>query len=568
MSISLTSRAAPPGPASPGRTCGVAVRVLSWTLGLAALPARAEGAVEFRIQRGGDVTWMSAPCTATVIERIDNEDGAVTTVELSGPVPLAAGRYEAVVGCPSDEGRVARTVSFAVPRAGPPVKVPVALEPGFLLVKVLRYDTPVVAEIAVFDERGREVASSKDKAIIPVVPGRVRVVARVQTKKHADRPVVGNASAVVVARKKVPVTVDTTDGELVVTLTDNGRKTGGVAALREPGQQTRLVELRAGDKEAVPPGTYELVTQVEGTHDLAEVVTKDLVIVPGKTTARTVAHRTGTLRATVVVDGRRGDASAPVELQYFRPGAEVPFSSGKVGETLHLGPGTIEVRARRTDGGRDDGSSAEARARVTVPAGGAASVTLELASATIDVVTQVGGVPRSLDVEVFPGGTDVAVARATTDAEGRARLSVAPGKVRVRGVLRTPQGDVATEKALVATGKAQLTLNLVVGTAVVQVFEDGVAVPAEVRFFAAPRVRREVAQAEDSLPSGTAMFAVPAGQEAVLEPGTYAVTVKRKGVERRTSDLKVAAGRVVERTVELKVEPAAAEKTRERPRLE
>lgn len=539
---------------------------------LPASPAFADSGVDFRIERRGDVRWGSAPCEAQLIERRGDEDGAVNTVELAGPVTLPAGRYDAVVRCMSDEGPVARTVTFAVPPSGPPVRVPVILDPGFLLVRVLRFDTPVVAEVTVFDERGRLLVTTKDKAVIPVSPGRVRVAARVRPGKRDERarPIVGNAAATVAAGRKVEVTVDTTDGALLVTLTDNGRKAAGVAALREPGQGARIVELRAGEEAEVPPGTYDLVTQLEGTHDLAEVVTRGVTIAPGKTTARTVAHRTGALRAVVLLDGKRVGDDAPVELRYLRPERDTPFHSGRPGETLRLAPGPVEVQARRTDGTSDDGARAEARARASVVSGSVAQPTLSLESATLEVITQVGGKPRPLEIEVFAPGGEAPIARASAGPDGRARLTVAPGSVRVRGVLRAPHGPIATEKITLALGRTAVTLNLVVGTAMVQVFEDGVAVPAEVRFFAAPRARRERLEDDDAVLASAPIVIVQSGQDATLEPGTYAVTVKRKGAERRLSDIKVAAGRIVERTVELA--PAAAapltEKTRARPRLD
>lgn len=520
-----------------------------FTLAVATPLHAADAPVTFSIRKGGDVTWKSGACTADVwLLRARSEELIKSAEDADRALELPLGKYEAVVGCPSEEGMVKRRVAFVV--KGGPLTVPVVLEPGFLLVKVLRFDTPVRAEIVVYDERGREVASSKEKAIIPVPAGRLRVVARV--KDDGPRPVLGNAAATVVAKQKVEVTVDTTDGELTVTLLENGKKAGGVVALRAPGQATRLVELRAGEKGSVPPGTYDLVTQLDDTHDFAEVVTRGIVIVPGKAGVRSVAHRTGMLAPVVLVDGKKPPEGAKIEVELFAPGAATSFHTIAPGVIARLAPGPLEVVARRTDVTLDDGTNATVRQKVTVAAGSKKAVTLDLSSGRLDVQTFLGGKVRALDVEVVIPGGDAPVAKKTADPDGKVSFALGPGRYVVRGVLRSPQGDIAAEQTVtVKKGARALTkVDLIVGTAVVQVFRSGIAVPAEVRFFDVKKTR-----VEDGRPVGAPTLAVPAGQEAVLPPGIYALWIMRKGTERNYSELKIAAGRTVERTVEIK-EPA------------
>jgi hypothetical protein len=523
---------------------GITVVAIALAALLTPVARAAEGRVTFDIRRGGDVQWKSTPCMADVWDLTGGNALARGDVDVASPVELPAGRYEAVVGCASDEGVVKRTVSFSVKDGD--VTVPVQLDPGFLIVTVLRFDTPVRAEITILDEKGREVAASKEKAVIPLCPGKVRVLAKVDDPK-ATRPVFGNASATVTARQKSAVTVDTTDGELTVTLTDNGKKAGGVAALRAPGQATRLVELRAGEKGAVPPGTYDLVTQLDDTHDFGEVVTKNVVILPGKATTKAVAHRTGSIKPIVLIEGKKPPADAKIDVELSVPGAPAPFNTAAVGEALKVAPGTFEIGARRKDTTRDDGSEPVAKQKVTVAAGGAQTITLDLASSLLDVTALLGGKPRGMDVEVLvPGGT-APVARKTAGPDGKASFALAPGRYTVRGVLKAPQGDVVTQQnvSLALGSRMAMKLNLLVGTAVVQVFEDGVSVPAEVRFF-------EQGAIHDGHATGEPVLSVPAGQEAIVPPGVYALVVIRKGNEHIFSDLKVAAGRTVERTVEIK----------------
>jgi hypothetical protein len=76
----------------------------------------------------------------------------------------------------------------------------------------------------------------------------------------------------------------------------------------------------------------------------------------------------------------------------------------------------------------------------------------------------------------------------------------------------------------------------------VQVFAKGVSVPAEVRFFELKK---------DGTKAAEPTLALPAGQEAILPPGAYALVVKRKGKETTLDPIKVAAGGNVERTVEV-----------------
>jgi hypothetical protein len=110
--------------------------------------------------------------------------------------------------------------------------------------------------------------------------------------------------------------------------------------------------------------------------------------------------------------------------------------------------------------------------------------------------------------------------------------------------LKAPQGEITTSKEVTLRGgnTVGLTMDLDVGTANVQVLAKGVAVPAEVRF---------LEKAKDGKVASEPMLAVPAGQEAILPPGTYAVMVKRKGKETPGPDVVVTAGGVVDKSVEV-----------------
>ncbi|OGQ26745.1 MAG: hypothetical protein A2138_23400 [Deltaproteobacteria bacterium RBG_16_71_12] len=445
-------------------------------LSLLLLFAATDPTVTLEVAQGGDVKWQGS-CVAEVFAK-DADTSTTTVSDAAQPFSLASGAWDVVVACPSDEGVVKKTVPLVV--KDDDVTARVAFAPGFLLVNVVRFDTPVSAEVTVLDERGREVAHGKERAVMPVEPGRLRVVAKLD---DGGRHVLGNAAASVTTKKRTDVTVDTTDGELVVLLTDNGKKAGGVAALRQPGQKTRLVELRAGEKGQAPPGSYDLVTQLEDAHDFGEVVTRGVTISPGKTTSKTVAHRTGAARPRVLVDGKA--VTDKVEIDLYAPGAATPFNTVAAGEVLKLQPGKVRLVARLLDRTLDDGTSLSGEATVAVPTGGATAPTIELGAARLDVVTTVGKKPQPLEVSLVPFGAEAAAVTRRTGADGASSFSVSAGTYHVVAALSAPQGEVTTRKQLVLRTGARLglRLDLDIGTAVVQVFEAGVAVPAEVRFY-------------------------------------------------------------------------------------
>ncbi|HEY4222075.1 MAG TPA: hypothetical protein VGO62_12050, partial [Myxococcota bacterium] len=130
----------------------------------------------------------------------------------------------------------------------------------------------------------------------------------------------------------------------------------------------------------------------------------------------------------------------------------------------------------------------------------------------------------------------------------------------VRAILKAPQGNVVTahDVSLALGSKLAVKLNVDVGTAMVQVFENGVAVPAEVRFYkpdaAKPAAPAAGESPEQAGPRGDPVLAVPAGQDALLPPGAYALVVVRGGVTKVFSEIKVVAGKTAERTVDFKAQ--------------
>lgn len=508
--------------------------------GLSLAGAEPSHVARFDVARDG--LKFTGPCSAVV----HDGDGSVVVAldDAARGAPMKAGRYEALLSCPSTEGPLKKTIAFDVARED--VVVPARMVPGFLLVNTTRDGVVVKSRVTVKDERGREVASGFDRAVLPVPPGRLSVSVLVEPKAAGvDRAVVGHAEAVVQEGKKEVVAVDTTDGELLVVVTDNGKEAPAVAALRLPGKRERLVEFEAGRPAPVPPGTYDVVASLKDAHDAHEETKKGVVVVAKKRAQATISHRTGLLAPKVRVDGASLD---DVEIELYDGEAPSPFATIGATEQAKLSPGAYRVVAKRKGATLDDGTELRAEARATVAAGATKHVALDLVPARLVVDVSVGGKPAALPVKVWlPGGASPVV-EARADEKGRAVVALSPGRYRVEALLETPHGALSKER-LLSTKKGetqQATLALDVGVVVVQAFEDGVAVPAEVSF----------TKGEAAAP----YLVVNAGEDAFLPPGTYGLAVKRKGVEQRFGALKVAAGRTLERQVELRAAPSTTTK--------
>jgi hypothetical protein len=503
----------------------------------AALALAAAGDVELKLDVNKDGLKWTGACKATVFhaDKYDGDAQVLSHDDVSEPLSLSAGAYHVVVSCPSTEGNLALTVP--VRATGRSVNKRVKLRPGFVLTEVFREDVPTDAHLTFIDKHGREVQQGQVKVAIPVAPGRYTLHAQVATKK-GQRPVMGTTSITVRAGKKIKPVVDTSDGKLLIELRNNGKKVEGVGALRLPRTPKRLREIGSDQETAASPGTYDLITQISDSHDFAEVVKKDVTIRPGKTTRVKVNHTTGQLAPRLVRDGRTlKDTPASVEL--FLGAAPNSFNTLDAGEIATLQPGRYRVRAKLSKEKLDDGSLVEGEATATVRARQKATVKIDLSAANLEVKTSLGGEAKALKVEVFKEGGKAPVAKKKSDAKGAASFRLPPGKYRVAAVLKATQGPVlAEQKVLLKRGRtAKKKLDLEVGRAVVQVFEDGIAVAAEVLFYAG-------AAAEPIL-------GVPAGQDAYLPAGSYTLSVRRRGKVRTFAPIRVAPGRVVERQVEL-----------------
>jgi hypothetical protein len=510
-----------------------------------ALPVTPEVTVSVVLDKGGDVRWQDEPCRADVVDRdgrvlltVDRTDTIVLGESVRARADDKTGTLDVVVACATTEGTVKKTLRVNALRSS---TVKAKLQPGFVLATVQRAGRGFDADVIVFDAFDHEIARGRDRAVLAVDAGRVRVQGRIpKAVAGTARDVRGEQVIVVRPGVKSQVAIDAGDGDLEVVVTENGRPARGLVALRDPGSSVRSFELMPGEATRVPSGTWDIVTQLQDSHDFREQVTHGVVVAPGKKTVRTVGHATG--RLLPVVSPAEG-----VVVELFLAGAEAPFNQIDPGTEARLSPGRYVVKATR-DETLNDGTKPSASAEVTIAASRLSRVALSPAVADIAVDVDVGGEPRALPVSIFLPDASAPVVTQVADARGVARFRIAPGKAVLAATLATPHGPLEVRREYVLkAGVQQTRLHFDLGRVVVQVMEAGVAVEGTIRFFD---------RLKGGKPTGTPRVSVPSGSDAWLAPGIYVVVVDRKGESRVYGEVKVVAGGLVERALDGQAAPA------------
>lgn len=501
--------------------------------GAAAEGAPPEGNVRFQVAPEG--LRYTGPCSVTVFPA-DPRDASLAEElaheDLDAPLRLPYGSYEWRAACPSTEGTLRRTQALRV--GEPEVRARMALRPAFLLARVVRDGAEVPAAIEVRDAFGRLVQEGRDKAVLPVPPGPLRVVARVDVPGDAaGRP--PSAALEVQAKQgtKRTVQLDASDGELQVDVRENGRPAEAVLALRLPGEALRVLEFAPGERVPVSPGTYDVVSQLAGAHDFAEQVKRKVRVPPRGRVALTLHHDTGTLLPEVRLPGA---AVAPdltpegLEVQLFHPGALQPFNALALEDAATLSPGRYRVVARALRATLDDQSPWRAEAEAVVKKGAVQRVELRFSWATLTLHTSLAGQLRPMEVRVFRPGAEAPVLARQSGSAGRLDLRLPPGGWRVEVLHRTPGGELSTaqEVTLRPSAGREVTLDLDVVPVTVQVMQEGFAVAAEVSF---------------QVPRAAAPFrTLRAGEEDYLPPGRYVLRVHRRGQTFTFPPVELASG--------------------------
>jgi hypothetical protein len=512
----------------------LASALLSLAVAVAAAPEPVTLKVD--VTKGGELRWSDEPCR---LEARSATGEVIATDERGDSVDVPPGAVDIVVACTAKEGVVRRSQHV---QAKKNETLKFALAPATIVATIERDGTKSAGTVVVFDGNNIEVARGADRTAIPVDAGKVRVVALVD--RGGKYPIRGEQNLTIKAGQKSEFVVDASDGELVVSVTDNGRPAPAVIALREPGQQNRVLEVVANTPTAVPSGTWDIVTQLENSHDFREQLTRGVVVTPKKTTNRTIAHSTGTITPQTT-------PATGVLVELLHPGADVAFNQLEAGVPARLSPGRYVVRATG-DTVLEDGAKPTVTITQAVSANSATTLKLQPQTATVDVEVRVGGEPAALPVALTLPAAAAAFITKTTDAAGKTSFAVAPQELVVSTTLTTAHGPLVQQKTLkLVGGQNRIRLDFNVGTSVVQVMEGGTAVVADVAYFA---------KLKGGVPVGEPIVAVKAGEAARLPPGIYTVAVTRGGQQRVIGEAKVAAGRTVERAIDWSAPatPAAA----------
>ena len=506
--------------------------------------------LRLEVNKGGDLRWKNQPCTAVVTDK----DGKVSEFDDAAEFTIAKGNVDVVVSCVANEGTLKKSLKINASK-DQTIKVP--FDPGFLTATIEREGRVSVGQVVVYDDSDHELLRGRDRTVLPVLAGNVRVLAIIdKATANTTRDIRGEARTKINANQKTELKLDASDGELQVTVTENGRPAKALVALREPGSNNRTVEITPGDVVSVPAGTWDLVSQLEDAHDFREQLTKGVVITPKKKTTKAINHTTGKLVAVVDLPTKTDEAGKKVQdaagyvVDLLLPGAEQAFNQIDPNSEARLTPGKYVVRCTK-DAVLDDGTKPVATSTTTVSGGSTSRVTVNPQVAHVDVDVRVGGEPRPLPVELTLPGASAALVSRVADAKGMAAFDVAPQTVTLSTTLTTPHGTLTQKKQLaLKSGQNRVRLDIDVGTVVVQVIDAGTAVAGDIAYYT--RLKKGV-------PDGEPTLTVKAGEEAYLPPGIYTLAVKRKAEQKLFGEVKVASGRVVERSVDWTPPPSPEE---------
>ena len=471
-------------------------------------------------------------CVAKFFKENNKSDSPdVVQRNLSAKTELKSGRYQVQLECGSSEGTLTQTFEFDILRD---MKKSVRLKPGFAIVRVLRDKQEVPATLTFYDRFGRVVQKGRDLSPLPLPPGAIRVIARVDKKaleksdamRRNKRELLGSSAFKVRAGKKTKVRTDTSDGKLLVKTLHNGKSASASVSLRLPGTRREVARFVSGKSATVPPGVYDAVTRLDEAYDFHEEKTR-VTIKPRKTTRAKTSHQSGGLRVRVLKNGKA--IKDEVTLELFLGAAPESFNSMTQNDVAILGAGTYRVAAQV--------GAVRAEKSVKVRTRKKSLLTLDLSPAFVDITTTMGKTKSPMRIEIEDDRKKI-VAKKRTSKEGTLSLELQPGDYRLRAFYKSAQG-VLKEEARFEVKKAKRSKSDIVfeyGRALVQVFERGVSVPAEVAFY------RE--EAQDPL------LKTQAGKEVFLPTGRYEVVVSRNAYTRNFSGVGIALGELSERQID------------------
>lgn len=457
--------------------------------------------------------------------------------------PVEPGRLDLVVQCTSAEsgGTLKTLVPDVVVKLGKPTAVVVPMQAAALVVHGLRNGTRVKSESVVTLAGTTEtVAKGQGGLRMEVASGLhdIRLTAEVG----------GETYDVTLEKQKVPsgglhvVNVDLSPGQLLLTVTRNGKPVEGVGALTAPNSKSRIKEFDAGETVEVAAGVYDVLAGLRDSFDFVEKRQRRVTVAPGKVNRVQVDFPRGTVVASCQVDG----AQVPGKVHGFLPGAEEPFNSAACGDRLDLAPGKYHLRfvmdgTAATHQMLGQGAPEVWQRNVGVDKGKDKTVVADFSPAELTVVASKNGEFSEAEIRILQWGP---------------RGPVFLGTGQSGQFVRVPPGTYDAEVVWPAGGKQDAPTEMIRGI----VCEAHRACYGEANLERATIVI-EVYKNGSQLMTAQVLLYKASGQDAYVQgmsgdalevpPGAYIPEVRSGTVTRQFSKMRVRAGVREERRVEI-----------------
>jgi hypothetical protein len=497
--------------------------------------------VKVLVKRSG--LQFTAPCQVRLVPQGEDPEKGGKSVEAGQKLNAEPGRYLGIISCPSTEGMLTKSVQIKVRRTDKLLKARVRMNAAFIVPKLVRSGAEVPGHIRVFDRRGVQVAEGPPRDVLVVPAESLHLVAEMKSKPNegSGHVVLGVKNLRLGSGQKKTPTLDLSDAHMTVQSLENGKGAPGLVMVRLPGTRQEVTSFPTGKSAPVPPGTFDIVTQLEGSHDFHEEKKRSIKIKPGQRIRLVMRHQTARLKPRFSLGGS-GARGKEVEVDLYLGSAPAPFATLQPGEDAKVKPGTYRAVARIGNKTYDDGGPWSAEAKTVLKAGQVREMNLDLRPARLEVETRLFDRPAPVTVQVFAPNNKAPIFEGDTDKKGALSLKMGPGPIEILAftqkggpTLKSPQKRLALKR-----GQAH-SVSLVVeaGQAVVQVFDaEGFAVSAEVTL-------RQIERRND--PGIT----FNAGEEVAVPPGIYGLQVTYQGKSQEFGKLKVSPSRTAERQVVL-----------------
>ena len=412
--------------------------------------------------------------------------------------------------------------------------------------EVNRDEAQISSSVWIYDQWGIRVAEGIDHAVLVVPAEKLWVYARPQdseqteTSNQAAIGVKASGQVVMQPKQKNVLKLDVTPAFLKVTIKNNGRQASGVVTLLTRGKP--VLDWESSTTVEVPPGSYQVKTQLDGSHDFKPKLLRDIKILPGKKKAITIDHETGRVQTTVILNGKRLRSGHPayddVEIALHRSGVPTGFNSVGSGEKAILSPGSYDLIAQMREKTLDDGMPWQARKTIDVDPRGDYRFDIDLTPSQINLQTALGDRGSSVQVALLRLDDDIKVLESQTDHRGRAVFRLTPGGYRLQANPNPSNPELIQEQLIdVKVGEVlDVRMDIPLGKVMVQVFnEEGVALWCDVGLF------RDGA----SKP----LWTFKGGEEIWVPTGAYEIQVRYKTGRHAFGTIRVGAGRTAERKV-------------------